>query len=440
MGKRKSWKLLSLTVGVALTTQLFGAVAYAVPSTSSTTYSISNYIPPQMSISESEKPIIEEAAAYGIVDAVSILASDPDSPWGQQFKAGTLRVNKIVPIYDLDGIVSETMIVFNTGYLIAEANNGEVLQYSYGDVDPSYYDNADRIYEYNYKHFASKNDTAVDSDFKGKKINQIKKEVAPEEKSKLKDKTKRYGDLTQKSKDFVFKGFFAGSNEGNSTQDIITNPPTWMINFFNLGSSQVSSWSAPLVDSYYLTAPNINQDNLKSKFLTSSDTDYANDCAVVATLEIMGNKWGSLTNTQKRTAYNAIVSSSYFNSSSGVGYDKNDQIFKVGSEAIGKPTQVTSDDPEKFTNVNNYSTLKSYLQSYGPYYLSFNQNPYGSHTVTVKGIRKYNLTINYTTGGSDNYSEGFIAINDHWQSDGVDAFMNIDGLSITTYLTAIVAN
>ncbi|AIQ62481.1 hypothetical protein PSTEL_04560 [Paenibacillus stellifer] len=174
--------------------------------------------------------------------------------------------------------------------------------------------------------------------------------------------------------------------------------------------------------------------------MTSSDTDYANDCAVVATLEIMGYKWGSLTNTQKRTAYNAIVNSSYFSSSSGVGYDKNDQIFKVGSEAIGKPTQVTSDDPEKFTNVNNYSTLKSYLQSYGPYYLSFNQNPYGSHTVTVKGIRKYNLTINYTTGGSDNYSEGFIAINDHWQSDGVDAFMNIDGLSITTYLTAIVAN
>ncbi|MWC26979.1 hypothetical protein [Paenibacillus sp. MMS18-CY102] len=438
MVRKKSSKWIGLTMGLLLMSQSLGAMAYAAP-TSPNKSGVSSYIPQQMNVPESDQTAIEDSVAYGLIDAVSIIGSEPDSVWAQQFKTGSMRVNQVVPIYDLDGNLSETMVVFDHGYIISEASNGEIIQFSFGDIDPTYFDGADRVYSHNNDHFAVKNNTAIDSNYKGKHLDEIKKEVSPKEKSKLKEKPKRFGQLSKKSKDFIFNGFVTGANEGNSTQDIITSPPAWMINFFQLSSSVVSSWSAPLVDSYFLNASNINQSNLKSNFLTSTDTDYANDCAVMSTLEIMGYKWGALTNAQKRTAYNAIVGSSYF-SSSGVGYDKNDQIFKVGSEAIGKATQQTSDDPEKYLNINNYSTLKSYLQNYGPYYLSFNQNPYGAHTVTVKGTRQYNLTINYTTGGHDNYSEGFIQINDHWQPNGVDAFMNIDGLSITTYLTAIVAN
>ncbi|MDX8360660.1 hypothetical protein [Cytobacillus sp. IB215316] len=114
-----------------------------------------------------------------------------------------------------------------------------------------------------------------------------------------------------------------------------------------------------------------------------------------------------------------------FDSKDGVWYYNNDDIFKVAAEAIGEGTQSTSDDPG-WRLGPSYETYKDYIKTYGPSYLSMNHEPYGGHTVTVKGYAKYKTTFKDQFLINRTYYDEFVRINDHWGTTSGDAYLYLN--------------
>gem|GEM_PF-3484954 len=316
-------------------------------------------------------------------------------------------------------------MVFKIGYLIVDADNGTLIKYSYGVVNNDYFNQADGIYTDDLGHFAVANGKVKDGQYSGMSIDNAKAKIKANKqaaKAKVKD-NKKWGKLDKGRSDLIIQGY--GANEGTSRHNYITDPVTWLQNYYGLG------YGVQYVSGYTLNVPEIDQN--------SSSYPEANDCALVATLEILGYYNGSLTSSQKNTAYSAMKNSSYFSSANGVQWYNNDQIFKIAAESIGWPTQNTSDDPENYVNTNNYNFIYNQLHTYGPGYISLNQSPYPSHTVTFKGVKHY--IVSWQTAGAyySNF-EDFVQINDHWAVTPGDAYLNIQGGNVTWYFTNIVVN
>jgi hypothetical protein len=228
--------------------------------------------------------------------------------------------------------------------------------------------------------------------------------------------------------DIILQGY--GANEGTSRNNYITDPVVWLQNYYGSGKGVI------LNQSYSLTVPEIDQN--------SSLYPESNDCALVATLEIMGYYQSpAITQAQRNTAYTAMKNSSYFSSSNGVWPNDNNNLFKVAVDAVGSPwnTQNSSDDDEATIVQDPYNLLYTKLQSYGPGYISLNQSPYNNHTVTVKGAFNYSVYWWSPQGAYYSYLESFAKINDHWTSVPGEAYLSLAGWGQSTwYYTFINVN
>jgi hypothetical protein len=397
---------------------------------------IETLIPKKMlkGVKDTQKSLIEDGAIYGVLESVSFLSSgssEESAHWKQQFENGTYRVTKVVPIYDLQGNLAEVMVIINDGYVITDALSGEVVQMGFSGVDPSYFEDKAAIYVHGLEHY-SVNDAGVvvDGSQKGKSIAEVKQKLVSKMKQSDKKVNKKWGSLKGEAKQKVWKDFLAGANEGTSESNYITDPQLWLLRWYPYNNDGIKNLSVTETYSYSLYVPEILQSNWGPK---------ENDCAVISTLEIMGYHW-SLTSTQRTTAYNAMINSSYFVQPDGGVYPwDNDQLFKVGAESIGKPTQQTSDDPEDYSPA--YSDIKTYLQTYGPGYLSmgYNDDPYVDHTVTVKGVREFKTTFTDKLYINRTYYDNFLRINDHWSVTSSDAYVKYRD-DATWYYVAVVKN
>lgn len=382
-------------------------------------------------LKEKDKEILARISSYAIIETMSLMIAEEDSPWSKAFKKGKLEIQRIVPIFDLEENLTETMIVFNEGYISIDATTNTVNRYSYGQVDLSYFDQSDKVYINNFEYFAVDEDGNIeDGRNKGKNISEIK-----EQKNTKKDNSQRenkWGSLSNEEIDSLLEGFLTGANEGDSKENFITDPQLWLLRWYPNNNSNITNLSVTLYDSYSKSLPEINQN--------ASNWPYAGDCAVISTLELFRYFWGITDSTVQKKAYNAMINSEYFQKpDNGVYWYNNDDLFKIGAEAIGKPTQSTSDDPA-WRYMPSYSTFKSEIQSYGPGYLSFNDEPYGAHTVIVKGVAKYKTTFKDQYYIDRTYYDEFIRINDHWAITSSDAFMHVGSENATWYYQSIKPN
>lgn len=365
--------------------------------------------------------------AYGILETVLRVSADDDSEWANQFKNGELEIKNIVPILDLNDEFSEVMLVFDKGTLIVNSQTGTLLQFSYGDSDLEYFNNIEALYVDGLQHFRVLDGIIIDGTYSNMEINDVKKQRNLDRtiEHKLNEKWDSLldnSDLVQK----VIQGY--GANEGQSRHEYITDPNTWLINYY--GSSK-SVWYNK---GYTKTVHEILQN--------ASYYPEANDCALISTLEIISYFQTNLTQSQKNTAYNAMKNSSYFSSSNGVYWNDNNNLFKIAVEAIGSPwgTQDTSDDVEDLFGTKTYNYFYDALYNYGPGYISLNQDPYGAHTVTFKGIKQWIVDWTNSFGAYYSYIENFVMINDHWSATSGETYINLEGAGILWYVTNIVPN
>ncbi|MZQ85949.1 hypothetical protein GQF01_27995 [Paenibacillus sp. 5J-6] len=420
--------------GYVANAKVDASVSTNVKITQSDPADITNLLPEKMKSffkkGQADTDMFTNGVAYGLLETVGLVSKYSSNAFSTAFKNGTLALKNTIPIYDLNDAVSEIMVVFNEGYVIVDAENGELVQYSFDAPNMEYLLKSEKLYEVSHGHFSVVSNEVQDGQFKKLNIQEVKKKANSNTVKKVKEKNKKWGQLNKTDVKNIFDGWYAGNNEGTSRNNTITNEYAWMSNYYG-----GTNFTATYTNGYSLNVPNINQDNGYS-YMSS----LGNDCAIVSTLEIMKYKFPTMTDANRQTAYNAIVASSYFSEANGgVGPTNNDQIFKVGAESIGKPVQSTSDDPEQYMNTNNFNFVLSWLQSYGPFYWSMTQAPYGSHTVTVKGVDQFSYSF---IKGGYNYTgiDSFMAINDHWQASGTTAYLNIPGLSAYTYATAIIVN
>lgn len=388
-------------------------------------YDIKKLIPKKLAESStSEFDKLEAAVSYGILETVSRVIADKDSVWAELFKNGMLDIKQIVPIKDFENNLAEVMLIFEEGYLIVDADNGALIQYSYGAIDAEYFNQSDEIYVDGLEHFSVSNGVIKDGRNENKGIDEVKSKIKKERKEK--QINKKWGiPLDKKLQKSIIQGY--GANEGTSRRNYITNPVTWLTNYYGSG---YGIWYSK---GYSLSVPEILQ--------SGSSYPESNDCALISTLEII-NYYSSTTQTQRNTAYTAMKNSSYFDTVNGVYWNDNNNLFKIAAEAIGSPwsTQSTTDDIEDYVNTNNYDYIYDKLYHYGPGYISMNQAPYGAHTVTFKGVKRY--VVDWTTAQGAYYSnfEDFVTINDHWSTTTGDAYLSIQGGNLTWYFTSVVPN
>lgn len=408
-----------------------GSIAAKATTSEST---IENLIPEKMvsKVTNNEKGQIEDAVVYGIFEAVSLLNADPESPWISDFKEGKFKLKKVVPVYNLNEQLSEVMVIFNKGYVIVDPLDGELIQFSYG-VNESYFDDKTALYNINFDHFALDSEgSVVDGNLKGKKIDEIKekyKNKTVKKKEQTTEINKKWGSFSENEKKSIIKNFDpAGANEGTSIYNYITDPKLWLLRWYPNTWNNISDLTVTELYSYSRYVPEILQADWGPK---------GNDCAPVATLEILGYYW-SLTSTQKRTAYDTMVNSSYFVQPDGGVYPwNNDQLFKIAAESINKPIQQTSDDPEDWSP--SYADMKSYLKNNGPGYLSMNQEPYYDHTLTAKGVKEFKTTFKDEFYIQRTYYDNFIKVNDHWSVTSGDTYVKYRNTS-DWYYVSIVKN
>ena len=329
---------------------------------------------------------------------------------------------------DIDDNLAEVMLVFDLGYLIVDANSGNLIQYSYGAVNDASLTQSDAVYVDGLEHFSSANGIVNDGEEKGKRIDEVKAKLKELGKPK-RDKAlnKKWNKLDKPSEDAILQGY--GANEGTSRNNYITDPVVWLQHYYG------SQYGVVLNKQYSLNVPEIDQN--------SSLYTETNDCALVATLEIMQYYQApAITQTQKNTAYNAMKNSSYY-SSSGVNFNNNNNIFKVAVDAVGSPWNVqnSSDDDEATVVQDPFNLIYTKLQTYGPGYLSLNQSPYLNHTVTIKGALNYSVYWWSPQGAYYSYLESFAKINDHWTVTSTDAYLSLAGWGQSTwYYTFVKVN
>lgn len=374
---------------------------------------------------------ITKGSAYALLESTFLKVGDNESPWVDSFKGKKFKIKSAVPIYGLEENIKELMYIFDNGYIILDAEYGDVIQYSYGKVDMDYINKNYKIYIYNSEHFAvDKNGYIIDGSKKGNNINNVKRNYSNEEVKKTNFKNK-WGDLNEDDVNFILDYYTTGANEGTSLEDLITSPSIWLENWYERTNPNATNLSISQIDSYTRYLPEINQ--------SYYEWSYVNDCAVISTLELFRYFWNITDLSTQRVAYNAIIASDYYmKPDNGVMWYHNDNIFKVGAEAIGKPIQSTSDDPAWELNPT-YNEFKNGLINYGPGYLSFNDDPYGAHTVVVKGVKKYKTSFYLNTFLFEEIDE-FIQINDHWAITSSDAYMNLASQNGTWYYQPIKPN
>jgi hypothetical protein len=148
--------------------------------------------------------------------------------------------------------------------------------------------------------------------------------------------------LDEKTKQDITESFLTGSTNDGSTSSYITEPITFYKNYWAICNTTVTSLATN--ENIILNVPELNQSNLP--FITEN---YSNDCANVATIEIMSYYYPGLTNAQKKTAYTAMINSTYFKKpDNGVMFNDNDQLFKVAVESLNLGKQEISDDEENY--------------------------------------------------------------------------------------------
>ncbi len=389
-------------------------------------YDFKKLIPKKLEVSQNENDKLENAVAYGILETVSRIMADRDSEWANLFKNGKLDIKKVVPILDVDDNLAEVMLTYEKGYLIVDAENGTLIQYSYGEVNEDYFNESDKIYVNGLERMSVVNGKVKDGIHKDKDINTVKNEM---KKSKINKKEKLPNKKWEKVDKDLRKSLIQayGANEGTSRRNFITDPAVWLSNYYGSGYSIVYN------KGYSRNVPEINQD--------LSQYPEAYDCALISTLEILSYYQSpQITSAQLATAYTAMKNSSYFSSTNGVYWYDNDQLFKIAAESIGWPTQSTANDPEDYFNTNNYDYIYNKLYQIGPGYLSMTQDPYGAHTVTFKGVKGYIVSWWSPQGAYYSNFEDFVQINDHWATTSGDAYLSIQGGNATWYFTTIVVN
>ncbi|MFD0673017.1 hypothetical protein [Cohnella sp. GCM10027633] len=414
-----------LMVATISTTFIFSSSlnAIAAPSIGNESierFDVSKLVPKNLANSTKEYEKLKTAVAYGILDTVLRVIADKDSEWANLFKNGKLDIKKIVPILDTDDNLSEVMLVYGTGYIIVDADSGNIVQYSYGQVDEEYFAKNDAVYVEGIEHFSVTNGIVDDGNKQGKNIDEVKAEAKKIVKTKKETSNYKWKKLDKIMEDTVLQGY--GANEGTSRNNYITDPVVWLQNYYGSGKGVI------LNDQYSLTVPELDQN--------SSTYSGSNDCALVATLEIMGYyQYPAITQTQRNTAYNAMKNSSYYSSSSGVWYNDNNNIFKIAVDAVGNPwnTQNSSNDDELFAVQDPYNTLKNKLQTYGPGYISLDQSPYNNHTLTIKGVQNYSVYWWSAQGAYYSYIENFAIINDHWSVTPTTAYISLAGTGQSTW-------
>ncbi len=366
---------------------------------------VEKHIPKKMKkyLNDEQIKQLVTANAYGIIEAVSLMSGEEDSPWTKKFKKGKLGIERVIPIFDLDDRLSETMIIFDEGYIIVDAEDGGIKQFSYDPVNLDYFDDNEKIYGYEFDRFAVDADGKIKSNNgkNGKDIQEVKRKLKA---LKKEQKENKWGVLSPDQLEAILGGYY-GANEG-TTGDFITDPNLWLLRYYPNKESGITNLSVTRVEGPSKTVYEINQD--------ASDWPKTNDCAVISSLELYKYYWGTSLTDQKK-AYNAIVASSYFDDAGGgVQWYHNDDIFKVGAEAIGKNTQSTNDDP--YYVGPSYSTYKQEYNANRLGYVSISAAPYGSHTVTFKGYVQYKTTYRDRFAIDRTYYDSFVHINDHWST------------------------
>jgi hypothetical protein len=430
---RKTALLATISMTLLLSSPI-GALALSNDSRSSTSISSTNnnelfdykkLIPTKLAVSEKEEDTLESAIAFGILETVSRVIVDQDSEWANLFKNGKLDIKKVIPILDVDDNLAEVMLIYEKGYLIVDAENGTIIQYTYGEVNQDYFNKSDKIYVNGSEHMSIIDGNIIDGNYKDKDFNAIKNELKKMTIKKDKSPNKKWDKMDKELRKSLIQGY--GANEGNSRRNFITDPAAWLSNYYGSGYSIVYN------KGYSRNVAEINQD--------LSQYPEANVCALISTLEILSYYQSpQITSTQLATAYTAMKNSSYFSSSNGVYWNDNDQLFKIASQSIGWPTQSTADDPEDYVNTNNYNYIYNKLYQIGPGYLSMTQAPYGAHTVTFKGVKSYIVSWWSAQGAYYSNFEDFVTINDHWATTSGDAYLSIQGGNATWYFTTIVPN
>ncbi|WP_256759852.1 hypothetical protein [Cohnella sp. WQ 127256] len=390
-------------------------------------FDISKFIPQKLAKSTIEDEKLKTAVAYGVLETVLRVMADKDSEWADLFKNGKLDIKKIVPILDTDDNLSQVMLGYETGYLIVDADNGNLIQFSYGLLDDEYFAESDAVYVDGIEHFSSNNGVVKDGSKEGKKIEEVKTEAKKLGEIKRESIPNKKWELDMELRDSVLQGY--GSNEGTSRNNYITDPVVWLTNYYGSGKGVV------LNQQYSLNVPEIDQNSYSG----------ANNCALVATLEIMGYyQYPAITQTQRNTAYTAMKNSSLYSSGSGVLPWDNNNLFKVAVDAVGSPWNVqnSSDDDEATVVQDPYNLLYNKLQTYGPGYISLNQVPYTNHTVTIKGVQDYSVYWWTAQGAYYSYLESFAMINDHWTANTpTTAYLSLAGWGQSTwYYTFINVN
>jgi hypothetical protein len=118
-------------------------------------FDISKLIPNKLAKSTNEDEKLKTAVAYGVLETVLRVEADKDSEWAHLFKNGKLDIKKIVPILDTDDTLSQVMLVYETGYLIVDADSGNLVQFSYDLVKDEYFSQSDAVYVEGLEHFSS---------------------------------------------------------------------------------------------------------------------------------------------------------------------------------------------------------------------------------------------------------------------------------------------
>ncbi|RUT35851.1 hypothetical protein EJP77_02255 [Paenibacillus zeisoli] len=391
-------------------------------------------------LSEGESEELLDATSAAIINVMTLVNAGSGEEWTNEIKQGKFKVKRVVPVYDLDNQLIEAMVTFkNGGYVIVDIASGQLKQFSYGAINDSYLVENDLLYVNGQEHFGVKDNKVVDGNKKGFELATVKEEYKRNKKnlnnqSYVSDNS-IISTLDEKTKQEIAESFLTGSTNDGSTSSYITEPITFYKKYWAIRNKTVTSLAT--VENIILNVPELNQSNLP--FITES---YSNDCAIVATIEIMSYYYPSLTNAQKKIAYNAMINSTYFNKpDNGVMFNDNNQLFKVAVESLKLGNQDTSDDEENYFFADGYDNIRRMLVNYGPIYLSLNQDPYPNHTLTVKGILKYDATVtDNTTLVKTSGTTSFIRVNDHWAVTATDAFMYIPSLGNTPYWTAIKKN
>ena len=356
------------------------------------------------------------SVASGLTEAILIAEGDKQSIWSKDFIEGEFEIQKVIPIFDLSEEAIETMLIFDHGYIIVDSVSGELVRYSHESVQEGYFEESSKLYSDGFGYFAiDEHNNIVDKKYSNKSLKELKREFKKVNKSSEKNQEPLIENV--ETAEEILDSIYYGANEGNGVGDKITDPKLWLLRYYPNKESGITNLSVTQIESATKSVGEINQDLTIYK--------EKNDCAVIATLEIINYHYGSQSQTNRDKGYAAMIKSSYFSSANGVYWYHNDDLFKVGAQAMGKGTQSTANDPSWKLGAS-YSEYKSYINSYGPSYLSINHAPYGAHTVTVKGYAKYKTVYKDRFAITRSFTNEFVRINDHWATTTGDAYLYLN--------------